>query len=109
MGECRRPFRSVECAVPKSEFSSPLPYLGMALRHYRLQNAFTQTEFGQQVGLSQAYVYFLESGRRRPSLDMLDRLCNRLNIPMSALLSKAESLAAEATAASSAETSAQGS
>lgn len=83
----------VKQIVPTNESLSPLPYLGLALRHYRLHNALTQTEFGRRVGLSQAYVYFLESGRRRPSLEMLDRLCEQLGVPMSGLLAKAEELA----------------
>jgi len=82
--------------VPTNETFSPLPFLGLALRHYRLQNALTQTEFGRRVGLSQAYVYFLESGRRRPSLEMLDRLCEQLGVSMSEIFAKAEDLAREA-------------
>jgi transcriptional regulator with XRE-family HTH domain len=60
---------------------------GEKLRYLRQQQRLTQTTLAQQVGLaSQAYVSDLEAGRKVPSLDLIVRLAELLEVTTDYLL-----------------------
>lgn len=54
------------------------PDLGAAIAEVRLTRELTQTELGDQVGLSATYVSKVESGRTTPLLDHQIRILRRL-------------------------------
>ena len=56
------------------------------LRRIRKQRGFTLKAIAEIVDSSIGYIYELETGRRTPSLSMLQRLAVALNVPVYELL-----------------------
>jgi len=52
----------------------------------RKQQGFTQTQLAQSVGITQAFLAEIEKGRKRPSLDVLEKLCDALGCSADYLL-----------------------
>ncbi len=62
--------------------SQKLSAFGQLLRHWRQIRSVSQLELSAQAETSQRYISFLESGRARPSRDMIVRLSETLDIPL---------------------------
>ena len=48
----------------------------------RQEKGLTQTQLGEMVDRTQAYIYEIESGRKTPSLDLFFQICEALDIKM---------------------------
>lgn len=48
------------------------------LRKYRENANLTQTELAYKVGVTERYIAFLETGDRKPSLDVAEKVSNVL-------------------------------
>ena len=51
------------------------------LRHKRIANGWTLEHVGQHIGLTKTAVQALETGKRKPSYDVLIKLCKLFTIP----------------------------
>lgn len=61
---------------------------GNNLKKYRTEKKIGINELGRKIGVSGAYISALETGKKQnPSLDMIGKLSNALNIPSSFLTS----------------------
>lgn len=58
-----------------------LPF-GTRLREWRRRRRLSQLGFALEADISQKHLSFLESGRARPSRDMVIRLAERLEVPL---------------------------
>lgn len=59
---------------------------GDNLKKYRLEKKIGINELGRRIGVSGAYISALEAGRKQnPSLDIIEKLSNELDIPSSLL------------------------
>ncbi|OHV34001.1 hypothetical protein BCD49_26040 [Pseudofrankia sp. EUN1h] len=56
--------------------------LGDQLRHWRGLRRFSQLDLASAAGSTPRYVSFVESGRARPSRQMIERLARTLDIPL---------------------------
>jgi len=55
---------------------------GELLRHWRRVRRFSQLELAMQADISSKHVSFLETGRNRPSRDMILRLTQAMDLPL---------------------------
>jgi len=69
---------------------TPAQRLGMRLRQARLRHNMTQSEVAQKQ-FSVSYISAVERGQIRPSLGALERLSERLEVPLAELLQDRES------------------
>jgi transcriptional regulator with XRE-family HTH domain len=60
--------------------------LSKRLRYLRLALDLTQSALAERVGITQAYLAELEKGIKRPSLDVLEKLCDALSCSADYLL-----------------------
>lgn len=56
--------------------------VGELLRHWRTRRRVTQLELAIQADISTRHLSFVETGRSRPSRDMLLHLCEQLDLPL---------------------------
>lgn len=61
-----------------------------ALRLVRVYHDLSLIETSERVGLSKSYISEIENGRKRVSLDVLEKYSKAFNIPMSSLMLFAE-------------------
>ena len=61
--------------------------VGRALRETRMSAGLTQQQLAERAGLSVSFVSFLESGRKKGSLETYHRLARALGIPLAHLFS----------------------
>jgi len=54
--------------------------LGQVLKQRRAAYAYTQRELARKLGVKASHVAYLENGRRRPSLSLLSRLAETLEL-----------------------------
>ena len=45
-----------------------------------------QSAFAKSLGITQSYLSLVENDKKKPSIDLLERLANRCQIPLSVLL-----------------------
>lgn len=69
----------METAIPASETAVDFPGL---LRFWRNRRGYSQLALSLAAGVSQRHISFLESGRARPSREMILSLAERLNVPL---------------------------
>jgi transcriptional regulator with XRE-family HTH domain len=55
---------------------------GKALRISRAMAGFQQNNLAKLAGLNPSHVSLIEKGKRKPSVDALERLCKAMRIPM---------------------------
>lgn len=55
------------------------------LRYLRKARGFTQEELAELVGVAPRHISFIETARSFPSCELMERLCQTLNISYSAL------------------------
>jgi transcriptional regulator with XRE-family HTH domain len=60
---------------------------GTMLKTARTRRKLTQAKLAEKLGVHQVTIARLESGTRRPSMAMLQRLAKALGVPITALLS----------------------
>lgn len=56
--------------------------VGMHVRHWRQVRRYSQLALAYDAGISPKHLSFVESGRARPSRDMLLHLAERLDVPL---------------------------
>lgn len=56
------------------------------LKHKRKQQGLTQAQLSVRVGITQAFLAEIESGRKRPSIEVLEKLCDILGCSADYLL-----------------------
>jgi len=66
--------------------------LNEALRLVRVYHDMTQSQLSLELGLSNSYLSEIESGKKQPSIDLLEKYSGRFNVPVSSLLFFSESL-----------------
>lgn len=60
--------------------------IGRRIRYYRQLRHMTQAQLAEYAGTVDNYISMIESGYKKPSLEMLVSICNVLNITMDVLL-----------------------
>jgi len=60
--------------------------VGKNLQELRKQCGFTQAEVAEKAGISVAFLSFLETGRKKGSLDSYNRLAGALGVPLALLV-----------------------
>lgn len=66
--------------------------LNEALRLIRAYHDMSQTQLCAELGISNSYLSEIESGKKQPSIDLLEKYSGRFNVPVSSLLFFSESL-----------------
>ena len=66
--------------------------LGEALRLIRVFHDIKQQELAERIGLSKSYVSELESGKKNPSIDVVQKYSEIFGIPASSILFFSENL-----------------
>ena len=69
-----------------------MKYLGEALRLLRVHADLNQTEMSKLVGFGKPQVSEVESGKKNPSLDMVEKYAEALGIRVSSVFFLAENL-----------------
>lgn len=59
--------------------------LGKKVQKFRKNTNLTQEELSEKIGISRAYMGFIEQGRYSPSLEVLEKIAKVLRIKMSDL------------------------
>ena len=67
--------------TPPVQASPSAPAVGALLREWRQRRRFSQLALALHAGISARHLSFLETGRARPSREMLLRLAERLEVP----------------------------
>jgi len=57
--------------------------LGKKIQKRRKQLGITQEDVGYKVGISRAYMGYIEQGRNAPSLEILEKIAKVLKSPIS--------------------------
>jgi len=68
--------------MPITATPDPAPAFGQLLRGWRGARKRSQLELSLDAGVSQRHLSFLESGRARPSRDMIQQLSEALDLPL---------------------------
>lgn len=63
-----------------------ISYMGPIFKKYRVDAKRTQEEVAEKVGITARFLMALENEEKRPSIDILLRLVDTLNIPGDAIL-----------------------
>lgn len=60
--------------------------LGKKIQRQRKKMNLTQEELAEKVGISRAYMGYIEQGRNIPSLEVLHKIAKNLNISLREIL-----------------------
>ena len=60
--------------------------LSIKIRDLRKHQALTQAQLARRVGITQAFLAEIEGGRKRPSIEVLEKLCDTLGCSADYLL-----------------------
>ena len=60
--------------------------IGGAIKLLRKKKEITQKDFCDKVGISQASLSQIESGKKRPKVKTLENICSNLNVTQGALM-----------------------
>ncbi len=66
--------------------------LNEALRLMRAYHDISQTKLCSELGVSNSYLSEIESGKKTPTLDLLQKYSDRFEVPVSSLLFFSENL-----------------
>jgi len=67
------------------------PEFGPVLRRLRFEKGLSQEALAERAGMaSHAHLCRLESGRKQPTVEMLFRLADALEVPASAIIAEME-------------------
>jgi transcriptional regulator with XRE-family HTH domain len=70
----------LKCKLRRTGMSSISEKLGRRLAFFRKLRDMTQAELAEKVGLSNNFIALIESGKRAPSFETLERLIEVLNV-----------------------------
>ena len=70
--------------------------LGDVLRQVREEAGLTQEKLSFEAELDRTYISHLENNHKSPTLDVLFRICDALQIPASELIARVEQLRRQA-------------
>lgn len=62
--------------------SSPPQRVGDIIKDWRTRRRMSQLDLALEAGISQRHLSFVESGRSSPSRDMVEMLCEHLDLPL---------------------------
>jgi DNA-binding XRE family transcriptional regulator len=62
--------------------------LGKKIQKRRKEVGLTQEDLGYKVGISRAYMGYIEQGRYAPSLEVLEKIAKALKTPIGDFFSK---------------------
>lgn len=54
--------------------------LGLNIAYYRKLNGYTQIEFAEIINVDRSHLSGMEIGKNAPSLDLIFKICEELNI-----------------------------
>ena len=60
--------------------------MGKKIRYYRTMEALGQGTLAEQIGITPQYLSKIEHGRARPSMDLVFRIADKLQVKVSHLL-----------------------
>ncbi|HIS12262.1 MAG TPA: helix-turn-helix transcriptional regulator [Candidatus Onthocola stercoravium] len=60
--------------------------LAINLKYYRYKNNLSQEKFAEMLGSTLPYINQLENGRRKPTLELLDKYATKLNVTSADLI-----------------------
>ena len=60
--------------------------LGKTIREVRFKKGITQKELSIKANISQAYLSLIEKNKKKPSMEVLDKICNVFEVPTSILM-----------------------
>ena len=60
--------------------------LAINLKYYRYKNKLSQEKFAEMLGSTLPYINQLENGRRKPTLELLDKFACKLGITSAELI-----------------------
>jgi transcriptional regulator with XRE-family HTH domain len=63
-----------------------MAWKGATLRRLRLDKGLTQADLAEKARTTRVHIARLETGTRRPSVDLLPRLAQALDVPVEVLL-----------------------
>jgi transcriptional regulator with XRE-family HTH domain len=66
--------------------------LGKALRLIRVFYDLSQKDLAEKLGISKSYISEIESGKKTPTIDLLNKYSNFFDIPTSSIMFFAENL-----------------
>lgn len=66
--------------------------LGMRIKFLRKEKGWSQEDLALEANVNKNYICDLENGRRNPSLDILERISNALNISLEVLFKGIETI-----------------
>lgn len=66
--------------------------LNEALRLVRVYHDLTQTQLSYELGISNSFLSEIESGKKTPSLELLNKYADKFDLPVSSLLFFSENL-----------------
>lgn len=70
--------------------------LGTVIRKYRKAGKLTQEQLAERADSHWTYISEIENGHRNPSINILLRIANGLDVPLSELIAEAESASNQA-------------
>ena len=59
--------------------------IGQAIRILRKNDLSKQGEFADSIGISQAYLSGIENGHKKPSLEVIQKIAESLEVPLAVL------------------------
>lgn len=59
--------------------------LGKKIQRRRKEVGYTQEELADKIGVSRAYMGYIEQGRNAPSLEVLEKIAKHLKLSLSGL------------------------
>lgn len=62
------------------EFNEKYRKLGLNIAYYRKLNNYTQLEFAEILDIDRSHLSGMEIGNNAPSLDLVFKICQKLNI-----------------------------
>lgn len=63
---------------------------GQAVATLRKEKGYSQERFAFEAGIARKYMSDIENGKRNVSLDVISRIADKLEIPLSELFTKVE-------------------
>ena len=64
--------------------------LGRILKHIRVFGNYSQSELAEKIDISRSYISEIESDKKNPTIDMLQKYSDYFDIPLSAIMLFAE-------------------
>ena len=64
--------------------------LGRTISRLRKEKGYSQEAFANEAGIDRRYMSDIENGKRNISIDILERVCNKLGIKISELFIEVE-------------------